>query len=473
MLRPATDAVTTGRRTTLLASLPHRDWIAGGALAGGAILWISAPTPFALAGLAVFVLGALLRLDLALVSVVLACPFYLPVEANPLRPRLLGPYAWSLAEVAIGVCALAWSVHLAADPAGAIRRIRRAGWALAPGALFVLAAAASTVFAINRHEALREFRVTIVEPVLFGMMIMTTLDRRGVLRLVWAGVLLGALVALYSFYHYLAIGIVEATGGVRRVLAVYHSPNQLALLLDRLLPMAAAFALPALGEPLRRWLGRGLPALVAALLMAGALALTYSRGALLAVGVALVGLVAVRGLRFAAPAIAAMVLAGAALVTKISPDRLFSGQTSQQRPTLWGAAWRMIVDHPIFGVGPDNFLYAYRDRGYLPPDGWREPDISHPHNLAFDAWLRTGIVGLVALLAAVVLFWRNAIEVLRFRRHPAWLSALALSGGMVAALVHGVIDNGYFLPDLAILFWMAVGGMTVLARETQGDRCGS
>jgi O-antigen ligase len=135
----------------------------------------------------------------------------------------------------------------------------------------------------------------------------------------------------------------------------------------------------------------------------------------------------------------------------------------------------MIQDHPLLGVGPDNFLSAYRDRGYLPADGWREPNISHPHNLLLDAWLRTGLLGLLALLVAVVRFWRDALRVLRLRAAPGWSSALALAGSMAAALVHGAIDNGYFLPDLALLFWLAVGGMAVLARgcRAQEDQCGS
>jgi hypothetical protein len=37
---------------------------------------------------------------------------------------------------------------------------------------------------------------------------------------------------------------------------------------------------------------------------------------------------------------------------------------------------------------------------------------------------------------------------------------------MLAALTHGLFDNGYFLPDLAVLFWLAVAGMAVLARPS-------
>ncbi|MCL6646850.1 MAG: O-antigen ligase family protein [Chloroflexi bacterium] len=466
MLRLLPGTLTSPRRGIFLAALPQRDRLACGALLLGAALWVLAPFPLAGGGAALFFLGAILRLDLALIAVVLACPFYLPVAANPLPPKPIGPYRFSLLEVATLLCGAAWLVRALIDRPATIDRLRQAGWALVPPLLFLLAATLSTLAAVNRHEALRELRTVAIEPVLFGLLVLSTLDRRGVARLVVAGVALGATVAAYSFYHYVVVRVVEEADGVRRVLAVYHSPNQLALLFDRLLPLTVALALPAPAEPWRRWLRRGMPAGVAAVIMAGALVLTYSRGAYLAVAVATLAILAWRGWRFLLPAVVLGMLGSGLLLTQLSPARLVSEQTSVGRLTLWSAAWRMVLDHPLLGVGPDNFLYAYRDRGYLPPEGWREPDTSHPHNLLLDAWLRTGILGFGALAAAAALFWRAAVRLLRSRSDPSWPTALALAGGMLAALTHGLFDNGYFLPDLAVLFWLAVAGMAVLARPS-------
>jgi O-antigen ligase len=277
------------------------------------------------------------------------------------------------------------------------------------------------------------------------------------------------LVSLYSFYHYLVINIVEATGGVRRVLAVYHSPNQLALFLDRVVPAALALGLPEAGERLETWWRRGVTALAAAVLGTGALFLTYSRGAWLAVGIACLVVAAFRGRRILLPAIVTAAAGAAMLLARISPGRLLSEQTSMQRPTIWGAALNMLRDHPIFGVGPDNFLYFYRDRGYLPPEGWAEPDISHPHNIVLDAWLRTGALGLLALMAAQWVFWSSAWRELRSSDNA---TALALAAGMLAAMIHGLFDNGYFLIDLAVLFWAGYAAMLALAHERTSREIG-
>ena len=48
----------------------------------------------------------------------------------------------------------------------------------------------------------------------------------------------------------------------------------------------------------------------------------------------------------------------------------------------------MARDNWLFGVGPDNFLTHYR--AYMLPEAWREPNISHPHNLLLDAWVSLG-----------------------------------------------------------------------------------
>jgi O-antigen ligase len=130
--------------------------------------------------------------------------------------------------------------------------------------------------------------------------------------------------------------------------------------------------------------------------------------------------------------------------------------TSFLRLRLWQSAWRMGLDYPLLGVGPDNFLYAYRTR-YVMPDAWEELNLNHPHNVGLDLWTRLGLVGLAAgvwLLAATALRgWRL------YRRGSGamWPLALGLLGGLAAALAHGLIDNSLFLVDLMALLMLSAG----------------
>ena len=231
-------------------------------------------------------------------------------------------------------------------------------------------------------------------------------------------------------------------------------------------------------------------------IIGAALLFSFSRGAWLAsaagVAVVLIGLLALRGgvaprswwrsvarrrggtagRRTLIAAVAALVLVlvlGIGLATRV--ERLSSigdplGGTMALRLQLWGAALRMGLDHPLFGVGPDGFLYAYP--AYREGVAWKEPFVSHPHNLILDYWLRGGIMGVAALGWLLAAWGRGVWRVLRkggaavpnappdgVRRSQ--LLALGLAGSLTAFVVHGLVDNSYFLPDLAYVCWASAG----------------
>jgi putative inorganic carbon (HCO3(-)) transporter len=150
--------------------------------------------------------------------------------------------------------------------------------------------------------------------------------------------------------------------------------------------------------------------------------------------------------------------------------------SGEVRTLVWLAAWHMIRDHPLFGIGLDQFLYYYSNlytghpywitvlNGH-PTLAWREPDLAHPHNLVLDLWLSVGLLGLLAFAAVLALFWVRCVRLwLRATRagsmpSSGWLAAIALGLGasMLGAVLHGMVDSAYFVPDLALIFWGSVG----------------
>jgi O-antigen ligase len=108
----------------------------------------------------------------------------------------------------------------------------------------------------------------------------------------------------------------------------------------------------------------------------------------------------------------------------------------------------------VLGIGLDNFLYAYRSE-YVLPTAWEEFDLSHPHNFLLDFWLRLGILGLAAIIWLLGAFYRNAWR--SYRRLPdgdVRLLTLGLMAGMVNFVAHGLVDNAFFLVDLAFVFML-------------------
>ena len=253
--------------------------------------------------------------------------------------------------------------------------------------------------------------------------------------------------------------------GVRRVLAVYGSPNNLALYLDRAFPLVIALALFV--DERRRRAAYALAAIPIAL----ALYLTYSRGAYLgiAAGLLLIGLLSGRRVRLAVAALS--VVAVIALIPFSQTARfqsLFQEGTGTGffRVSVWKSGIAMIRDHPVFGVGLDNFLYEYPK--YIQPDAWREPNLAHPHNIVLDFWVRMGIFGVVALVWLLVEFYRHGFRKLGELRGTQRALVIGLLASMTAALAHGMIDAAYFYVDLAFVFMLTFGVVMQLGDSVIG-----
>jgi O-antigen ligase len=402
----------------------------------------------------------LVRLDLALLIV----PFYLPFFA---APKHVGHWEFSPSEILILLNAGAGAalVALGRLEVGWSRII---GWKfLLPAGLLAIGAAVSTAVAADRHVALEWLRWTILEPLFYVGMLLAFLRENRHWTLLALSAVAGGVVAG-------CIGIGQslvATGGptlpvvhvhLQQAKGAYGSPDNLGLLYDRLVPLWLALGLAALTVTKRAgWLMAGAVILLA-------LFLTYSRGAWVAVALAALLLLAVtnsKGKWLALGALIVAVLLVAAAGPRIT-HTLASGHagTASKRLVIWGAAVRMVRDHPLLGIGPDNFQHYYaptrkQDRwqsectpglGYVGTNAAGEPCLSHPHNVILDFWLSTGIVGLVAFLWLQGVFWRLAL----FGRHLSDPLALGAAAAMAASLVHGLVDNSYFLPDLAVLFWI-------------------
>jgi len=132
------------------------------------------------------------------------------------------------------------------------------------------------------------------------------------------------------------------------------------------------------------------------------------------------------------------------------------GVTGVFRLNLWQASLEMIRENPFFGVGLDNFLYAYRGR-YILDAAWQEPNLNHPHNIFLDFTTRLGLLG---LLAGGWMIWVLARTLKRaLAKVPVqWMPVAAgFSGALAAMLVHGLVDHSFFLVDLAFSFYLMLG----------------
>ena len=454
--------------------------------AAAILLYVTVGTVPVLAALGVLAVVLLLRPDMGLPLIAVALPFY------QLGRPMLGK-VFSLVEILLVLTAVGWGVDrlltwwtrtASAASQGSIRhegtpsntrrleRLTAVDWGVM---VLVLVSAVSLLWAEHGREAAREFRTVVLEAAIFYGLLRSMLpglsgaepqERRTTWRVVDAWVLSGALIAVIGLGQWIFGENLITAEGVGRVRGLYGSPNNLALYLGRLLPLTVAIA--AWGQRGRRkWVY-----LAAFFLMSGAMFLTYSRGAwVVGVPASLLFLAALRGRRelvvalgvLAAVAISVFAVAGAGRLTSLFDT---GAGTTFFRIQLWQSSLAMIGDHPLLGVGLDNFLYAYRS-SYVLPTAWAEFDLSHPHNLVFDFWLRLGIPGLITLIWLLVAYFRKAWGSYRgLDEGDARLLVMGLMAGMVNFVTHGLVDNAFFLVDLAFVFVL----MLALVQAVNGNK---
>ncbi len=425
-----------------------------------------------------------LRLDLGLAFIALSIPFFL-------YPKPILGKAFSLVETLTLISFLLWFLKTAIcswseglkryekDSSFELQEVPWGVWLLRElpsfvlywgrdfwrsltmldlGVLFfLLLSLSSLTVSENFGVSAREFRVVVLESALFYLLLREVPQHKGELwRIVDGLVAAAVIVSLYGLFQYFFTADVIVVEGVRRIRGVYGSPNNLSLFLGRVFPLTLAVSLFGTAK------GRRLAYGTASLPMVVCLFLTFSRGAwLLGVPAAVLFLGLMRGRKAFLAALGGVGAAILALLPLAGLERLTSllslqEGTTQRRLALWKAAVEMIRDHPLFGVGLDNFLYHYPR--YMLPEAWQEPDLSHPHNLILDWWTRLGVLGVVALIWLEAAFFKVALRLYRSLEDEGMrVLSLGLMASMVDFLAHGLVDNSYFLVDLAFIFCLTLG----------------
>jgi hypothetical protein len=168
------------------------------------------------------------------------------------------------------------------------------------------------------------------------------------------------------------------------------------------------------------------------------------------------------------------------------------------RLELWGAALRLIQTRPLLGVGPDNFRHLYGAQ--LGLETWDER--VQANNLYLEVLTDIGLLGLAAFLWVVAAPLRVAQRLLNLsaarstrklatfeelsnqknsdsrqgaapgrwaRGNPEGKAraviVLGVSLGVVAFLVHGLLDSFLAFTPTALLLWMLLG--MLLAQKPQ------
>lgn len=241
--------------------------------------------------------------------------------------------------------------------------------------------------------------------------------------------------------------------------------NELGLLLN----MAMALALMSLPGCGRRAASAAL--IILNLVLAGAVVLTFSRGAWLGLlSVAFFFLVTHR--RWKTGLLAVLLVSAAAFhpgpvieratqgMDSKNPDAISSGRLNE----IWRPLLAEVARSPALGSGHGSILWsdAARQRQILP--------VGHPHSAFLAAILDVGLLGLILLAAFLAHMWRLFKRMSRTGDSPLWRGFFR--GAMACVLlllVQGLTDDSFFPTRTQPFLWLAYGCAVAMAAR-QGAR---
>jgi O-antigen ligase len=263
----------------------------------------------------------------------------------------------------------------------------------------------------------------------------------------------------------IALGDLAPQTQAGRLEAMFRNPNTAGSVFGAILCLCAGLLLRTRQRP---WLAAewvGLAADVAAVaIVAAALLMTGSRGALAATGLALAALILLLAWQrrwppirlaglLAAFGVAAL---GALAINGVALSRLWSlGADSSLRRLIFDTHWRSFLEAPWTGHGLGTFDTVNRAR--LTAESYAALwNIRSAENVYLQWLVEAGILGAVPMFLCVgLIVGTTGWLVLRRRSTPAVLLALLAADAVL--LLHGVVDFALQTPSVAMMFAFLLG----------------
>jgi putative inorganic carbon (hco3(-)) transporter len=285
----------------------------------------------------------------------------------------------------------------------------------------------------------------------FILLVQLTPDRPAVIRIMRLFTLSATLGAIWALVAFLQGDVTRAKGPI-------EDPVDFSLLLTATLPLAG-FLFVQGGK--MRWVW----GISFVLLLAAALA-TLSRGAIVGLAALAIWAIVTRKVPITGVVAGILVLAGVAALafTLWSPlinERLqekgkISGTNVAARKAFWAEAEHLAGEHPVTGVGPNEFGEAAgRDpsSGYVlnNPLHLQDPVV---HNTYLEILVESGAIALAVFLFYLAAVWQLLSRALRIARVTEDKEGQRLATALQAGLVVTLVSATFVSQQLAVPFWI-------------------
>lgn len=278
---------------------------------------------------------------------------------------------------------------------------------------------------------------------------------------VLAAFVIGALIScLYGFAHPVA------TGQTGRLTGTIGDANAEGTVLAAAIPLLLGIvAFVGTSGRMR------LLAVAGVIVMFAGLVNTLSREGLLSLAAVMVGAVIFGG-RWRGRAATLLVIGVAATVgyffvlAPLTARQRVTATDTSGRSSIWTVAWRVINDHPVLGVGTDNFIlveYKYVDQpGVITSANYIVDTPKVAHNAFLEALTDLGIPGLLTLLAVLGCALTSAVRAAWMFERAGDRGMEAMSRAVVLALVAVLTSDLFASSVYAKFLWILLSLCPVL-----------
>jgi O-antigen ligase len=351
-----------------------------------------------------------------------------------------------------------------------------------PLLLIILGSLVGLAIAPDLRAALGQWKVIILDGMLFYWLIRSASQDRKTYSLILVGALSGAGVVAVTALLAPFLGLLAPDG---RTIGLYAldvgaSPNYLALYLA---PVATIALMTALGKLMQKAESRvsSIGYLVSGLIISGAAVVSGSRGGIVAILAGLLmgcvwlfGRVFPNYRRIVGVSALCLILLGAFLVGPQflpNPDvdrdtRTRQTSSNNVRWEIWKTTGEILklpqtpesrLQTPVWlaGLGFANYqpLFANLTASRVNYPEYITPYALHPHNFFLMTWLTLGLFGLLGWLLMLGILGR------RLRLLSSW--QILVLAALVTWFVQGLVDTTFYKNDLAPLTFLLIAGLVV------------
>ena len=394
--------------------------------------------------------------------------FFLREEARDLGS--IGGLQVSLTNIALMMLYIGWLVRIVIQSRDSAPLRWSSNKLTLPGALLLFFYAISLFVAGDTTLGVFEVWRVLELFLLYLYITGTTTSREDVLfivRILLVGLIIQSLLmmaqaaGLVGDIDFYGIKARAEFAGDSRVSGTIGSPNPAAAYLAMMMPVALGVMLAGVGRRDKYLAGIGLAAAIMPLIF------TSSRGGWLAfvVGFATVVIfgrrrVPWKTLRVVAVALVLLAIPfSGAIKTRLESDD--NGSAAARMP-LNRLAMIMIEDHPLLGVGANNFAVAMEP--YL-AHGFSGDFLYTVHNTYLLVWTETGIGGLIALVWLLVAIVRQGLKCWQSRDSLFAPLALGCTAAVLGFMVQMLFDP-YRGGTANHLLWLFAGLVAVMNSTT-------